>query len=276
METHDILAEWRLWQEAQGLSPRTIAERAAVIRHLLAGSDPLALTPAQIIRFCARPEISANSRGTYHASIRAYCAWLVRTDKRTDDPSAKTPTPRRTKGQPRPVASSSLVALLATVNRRRTRMMILLAALAGLRVHEVAKFHGRDIDLHNGVITVTGKGGKTAMIPAHDEIVAAAASFPRDGYWFTAYGQGEHGGQHVTGTSVSQTLGRVMTRAGVPGTPHHLRHWYGTTLLASGVDLRVVQVMMRHESPATTALYTEVNMVQQIAGIRRLLLPLAA
>jgi integrase/recombinase XerD len=276
MKTDHILAEWRAWQQAQGLSDRTITERAGVVRHLLAGSDPLELTPAAIIMFCGRREISANSRGTYHASIRAYCAWLVRTGRRTDDPTAQTPVPRRTRSQPKPVATSDLGILLATVNRRRTRMMILLGAAAGLRVHEIAKFHGYDIDRTNGIITVTGKGGSTEMIAAHDDILAAAADFPRDDYWFPAYGQGEHGGQHVTGTSVSQTLGRVMTRAGVRGTPHHLRHWYGTGLLASGTDVRVVQLMMRHHQLSSTAIYTEVSMAQQLAAIGRLELPWAA
>jgi integrase/recombinase XerD len=277
-ETQEVLASWRLWQEAQALSERTIKERAAVVTHLLAytGADPLTLTPADIIRFTARRDISATSRGTYHASIRAYCAWLVRTEQRTDDPSKKTPTPKRPKGVPRPVPSSSLASLLGTVNRRRTRMMILLAAMGGLRVHEIAKFHGGDLDRLNGVITVTGKGGKTAMIPAHDAILAEANVFPKNDYWFPAYGQGSHGRPHVTGGSVSSAIADTMARAGIVGKPHQLRHWYGTTLLASGVDLRIVQMMMRHESPATTALYTEVDMGQQAAGMRLLQLPVSA
>lgn len=277
MKTDDVLETWRLWQDAQGLSDRTINERAAVVRHLLTftGAEALSLKPVDIIRFTGRKDISKTSRATYHASIRAYCAWLVQQELRDDDPSLKTPRPKRPKSQPRPIHDAQLEDLLERVNRRRTRMMILLAALAGLRVHEVAKFRGEDLDRVSGVVTVTGKGGKTAMIPAHDRIIAEASAFPVHGPWFPAYAA-QTAAEHITPGAVSKAIQDTMRRAGIHGKAHQLRHWYGTTLLASGTDLRVVQTLMRHESPATTAIYTRVDFTQQRRGIDRLELPVAA
>lgn len=275
--TESILRHWRIWQESQGLSSRTITERATVVRNLLeyTGEPPLGLTPLGIMSYTGRVELSAASKGTYHASIRAYCLWLMRTDQRTDDPTLKTPTPKRPKGRPRPVFDNQLGAMLAAVNRRRTRMMILLAAMAGLRVHEVAKVHGGDVDLVNGVLLVTGKGGKTAMIPLHDAILAEAHEYPPDGHWFPAYAA-QTTAQHITPGAVSAAIKGTMERAGIVGKPHQLRHWYGTTLLAEGVDVRIVKELMRHESLDTTAIYTLVHLDQQRAGIRRLRLPVAA
>lgn len=272
------ISQWRIWQESQALSERTISERAAVITHLMdyAGASALTLTPDDIIAYTARREISAASKGTYHATIRAYCAWLVRTGLREDDPSARTPRPKRPKGQPRPVADSALAALLEQVNRRRTKMMILLAALAGLRVHEIAKIHGHDIDMANGLLTVTGKGNKTACLPLHPDILAEAAKFPPDGYWFPSYAKQGTSLPHIKPSAVSASIMKTMRRAGVPGKAHQLRHWYATTLLGAGVDLRIVQELMRHESPATTAIYTQVDFRQQREGMNRLALPRAA
>lgn len=274
MTLENVLSMWRLWQESEALSERTISERAYVIQHLISytGTRPLELTPTDIVRFTARQDISAASRGTYHASIRAYCAWLVRAELRDDDPSLKTRRPKRPKGQPRPVQNSQLAALLGQVNRRRTRMYILLAALAGLRVHEIAKFRGDDIDLENGIITVNGKGGKTAVIPAHPDIIEAAHQFPKFGPWFPAYTRVGH----IQPAAVSYAIMRTMRRAGINGKAHQLRHWYATTLLHDGVDVRIVQTLMRHESLATTAIYTLVDLDQQRAGIARLSLPTAA
>ena len=52
-----------------------------------------------------------------------------------------------------------------------------------------------------------------------------------------------------------------------------LRHFYGTELVRAGVNLRIVQTLMRHESLATTAIYTDVNQDQQRAGIAALQWP---
>lgn len=272
------LAAWRLWQESQGLSQRTITERAAVIRHLLeySGADPLTLTPDHIVAYTARPELSPASKGTYHASIRAFCRWLVQTERRADDPSSRTPRPKRPKGRPRPVHDNQLEALLAQVNRRRTRLMILLAALAGLRVHEIAKVRGEDFDLANDVLTVVGKGGKLALLPLHERIASEVSTFPRHGWLFPAYGDNRTAAGHIEPQSVSLSIMRTMRRAGVDGKAHQLRHWYATSLLAAGADLRIVQELMRHESPATTAIYTKVDMTQQMAALTRLRLPQAS
>jgi integrase/recombinase XerD len=272
----ELLLLWREWQQAGALSERTINERAVVMSHLFArqGCDGLTMTPGDIIAYCARSGLSATSRGTYHASIRAFTAWMLRTGVRPDNPALTTPTPKRPRGVPRPVPTEDLSLILAQVNRRRTRAMILLAALAGLRVHEIAKFRGEDIDTRTGVITVTGKGGVTAIIPAHSDLIITAHFFPRRGYWFPGYG--DHSDRPIAPSSVGSAITAVMKRAGLTATAHQLRHWYATNLLSAGVDLRIVQELMRHASPATTAIYTLVNPEQQKAAIARLKLPSAA
>lgn len=264
-DASSVLASWGSWQTSANLSPRTIVERERVVRHLLAYAQcgPLEVTADHIMAFTTRDGVSPASRASYHASLRAYHAWLVRTGRRQDDPTLSTPTPKRPKGRPRPVANATLAAMLLRVNRRRTRMMILLAAFCGLRVHEIAKIMGEDVDLEAGALYVRGKGGKDAVIPIHRTVADLAASFPREGYWFPSYTREGP----VRPSAVSAAIHKTMVRVGVQGKPHQLRHLFGTALVRNGVDLRTVQELMRHESLATTQIYVEVSDQQRRRGI---------
>lgn len=256
-----VLDGWRLWQESANLSERTIKERTATIRNLIlfCGRTPLELTPADIISFLTRPGITNTTKATYHATIRVFSDYLVMSGQRDENPALRTPKPRRTKGVPRPVTPEQLTALLNAANRKRTRMMIMLAAFAGLRVHEVAKVRGEDFDLSAGLLYVVGKGAKSAAVPLHAMILAEAGDFPSRDYWFPSYAKESPGSAHISAHAVMRSIKRTMERAGVEATSHQLRHYFGTALVRNGVDLRTVQELMRHESLATTALYTEIS-----------------
>lgn len=271
-----ILHEFRAWQRAANLAERTVKERAAAVRALSehAGVDPLAVEPRHIVRWLARPGLSAVTRSTYHAHVRAFYRWAVEAGHRADDPTTATPVPKRPRSVPRPIQTEQLAAVLAVCSRTRTRAMVMLAALAGLRVHEIAKVAGEDFDLDARTLTVTGKGSKQAVIPLHADLVELARDeWPRRGYWFTSY---EDRRRPVTSRAVGQAISRAMNRAGVVGTAHQLRHWYGTELLERGASLRTVQELLRHESVATTQIYTRVTSGRRRAAIDGLALPTAA
>lgn len=254
-DKNHLLAQWRGWQTAQGLSLRTINERDYFIRHFLTitGADPLHIEPEHIIGYIGRVGIGQSTRATYHKHLRAYSRWLIKTQRRVDDPTLQTPVPKQPKGVPRPVSQGDLSKILLAAKRPKARMMVLLASLQGLRVHEIAKIQGDDVNVEALTLIVTGKGSKTAYLPLHETVAMFAADFPVDEYWFP----GVRGG--LAPNSVSRVIKRAMGNAGVKATPHALRHYFGSTLVQNGVDLRTVQELLRHESLATTQIYTQVT-----------------
>ncbi|MGI8881058.1 MAG: tyrosine-type recombinase/integrase [Jatrophihabitans sp.] len=145
----------------------------------------------------------------------------------------------------------------------RTRTMILLGAYQGLRVHEIAKIRGEDFT--GDSLRVVGKGKVAADLPVHPVIAAEAARYPAVGWWFPSpYCEGEP----VTANSVSGVISAALRRSGVNATAHQLRHHFGTEILrASGGNLRVAQELLRHASPATTAVYTMIDDEQRRAAI---------
>jgi site-specific recombinase XerD len=252
---------------AQRLSSATITERLRVIRMFYQDTEiqPLQAQPLDIARWLAsHDEWSDSTVAVYTTILAAWFKWLVLVDRRLDNPMAKVGRAKTPERLPRPIADDDVPKLLKTRMWSTTRAMILLALLAGLRVHEIAKIRGEDIDLGARLLWVKGKGRKLRSLPLHPLLVEIAADMPERGWWFPMRG---YEAEHVLPRSVSDIVRLTMRRAGVPGSAHSLRHWYATSLLDDGADLRVVQELLRHKSLATTQIYTKVSNHRQREAI---------
>jgi integrase/recombinase XerD len=270
----DVVEDWVLWMRARGLSKRTVLERARMIQRVAEASNvsPDVLSSRQLLTYLARSGVGQSTRANYHVALSAWCRWLVEQGVRSDNPMATVPRPKIPRRRPRPIETAHLEQLLASRMHRRTRTMIILAAFAGLRVHEVAKIRGEDIDQMGKRLYVIGKGGVDEWLPLHPLIAREARGYPRKGYWFTTY-TGNADSRTVgpvLAASVSSIVSIAMSRAGIPGTAHSLRHWYGTELVRSGADLRTTQTLLRHASLQTTAIYVAVGEDRRAEAIGRL------
>ncbi|MCI9889074.1 tyrosine-type recombinase/integrase [Micrococcales bacterium 31B] len=246
------IAAFVISMQARGLSERTIYEREIFLRRFLRDHT---MTPEDIECFLAS-DMSQSTRATYWSHLKAFSAWLVRIQVFQADPCAGIIPPRRRRSMPRPIPAGSLAAVLAACTSVEQRDMVLLGSLAGLRIHEIAKVHVDDVDLASGVLYVEGKGGKRAMVPLHEKLLRVAERRARvGGYWFPS--PCTHG--PLKKQWVGTLIRRALRAAGLRETPHALRHWYGTSLLESGADLRTVQELMRHDSIASTQIYTAVS-----------------
>lgn len=257
-----LLAEWLDQLRTEHKSPRTISVYVSTVARFAKESGVSAASACRgdvIAWFNDHDEWARNTSAQNFSSLSLWFKWLLREGHRTDNPMAKITKVTQLRGEPRPVTNGELVHLLALPRmHQRTRVMILLAALAGLRAGEISRVKGSDVDLSRGVLWVRGKGrgGRPdKTVPLHPLLVTAAQDMPRQEWWFPSAEDPE---RPMRSESVTAGIGAAMTRAGVSGTPHALRHWYGSTLLANGADLRTVQECMRHASITATQIYTRV------------------
>jgi integrase/recombinase XerD len=268
--TAELLDRWVMAMRAAGNAERTHRERRRIIEAVArrTGQEPAQFTADALAGFLAASP-SPGTRSTYWGALRAWFVWLVEIEElRTDNPMRRLRRPREPRRRPRPVTDDQLRRLLASGIRSRTRTWILLASRQGLRVHEIAKMRGEDVDLEAGTLRVVGKGGVDALLPLHPLIAAEAARYPATGWWFPSYEGYGRAGEHVVSPTGSITISRAMRRAGVPCTAHQLRHSFGTNVLrTAGGNLRVAQELLRHASVATTALYTQVDDAERRAAI---------
>jgi site-specific recombinase XerD len=264
-----ILEQWEIYMRGAGRSERTISETLGLLERLerFSGRRVENVTALDISRFLGRRRLKQNSRAAYYGYIHSFYRWWG--EHGGANTAARLPRPKAPKGVPRPITDEQLSHLLAIRMHNRTRVMILLAAFAGLRVHEIAKIRGEDVDPTARTLRVTGKGNVTATLPLHPLLVEAAKGMPMRGWWFP--GNSRRAGLPIRSRGVVDIVGDAMLRAGIPdGTAHRLRHWYGTKLVGEGADLRTVQTLLRHANLSTTAIYTQVFDPKRVEAIDRL------
>lgn len=251
--------------EAGGLAPEsTVDDRRKILRRL--DRDlPCGLEAANAAELEAwfvagrtrlgRPW-SRKTKATYHEHIAAFYRWACQAPRgqkpKLDwNPFEDIPRPRTPRGVPRPALDGQVADVLARAERP-WRTAVLLAAYAGMRVGEIAAATREQLAMD--LLIITGKGGRTRVVPRHPAIAEEVARL-EPGRLFRRPRGGDADGDWLSGR-VSDHL----TELGYPLlTAHMFRHWFATTTLAACGNLRVVQELLGHSDPATTAVYTQVT-----------------
>jgi len=267
--SNDILHTFATYQRGKGLADTTVRNRDSILRTLESKSDRplLGLDIHNLRAYLGRPGVAAGTRRTERGAMVALYTFLHEERLRDDNPTVRLAPVTAPKGEPRPFSPEQIDAMLDSGAYRKTRAMILLGYYQGFRVSSIARVHGDDIDMLGGTIRTIGKGSKERTLPLHPMIAELARDMPAQGWWFPA--RAGHAG-HISGASVTNLITLAKKRAGIldPNlTPHSLRHSFGTDLVESGVDIRVVQELMMHESLATTQIYTGVSAHRKREGI---------
>lgn len=222
---------------------------------------------------------SPRSNARLLSALRAFYGWRLRQGLRGDDPTALLEPPKLPRLLPRALSEDEVERLLAapdtgTAPGLRDRAMLELMYACGLRVSELVGLPAGAVNLRQGVLRVTGKGGKDRLVPLGEEAqdwlqrylaqarpvlaggraVAVAAAAGGDAPLFLDARR-----QPPTRQAFWAAVKRYAAAAGIdPGrvSPHGLRHSFATHLLNRGADLRSLQMLLGHSSLSTTQIYT--------------------
>lgn len=135
-------------------------------------------------------------------------------------------------------------------------LAVLVALYVGFRREEISQV--RFIDFTNdGWLRVMGKGAKPAEIPVERPELLAAIERRRTVVHGAYVFPGRYPGTHANPATIYNRIRRFAERCGVRDVaPHRLRHTYGATVNDATEDLRAAQMLLRHERPETTVVYT--------------------
>jgi site-specific recombinase XerD len=138
----------------------------------------------------------------------------------------------------------------------------------GLRISEGVGLQVEQIDSRRMFLRIRGKGNKDRYVPLAQRTLEMLRSFwkvHRSPRWlFPASEQpfaraGED--RPVALGSIQVAFSRAVQCSGLTkaASVHTLRHSYATHLLEAGVSLRLIQEILGHNSPSTTAIYTHIT-----------------
>lgn len=270
-ESQSILEEWTYSMQAQDLSPKTIRERLICMMTVAREVGPfVTLTKRELVRWMAGKQWANSTRAQRRADYHTFFTWLQDEGLRLDNPGAKLPRVATRSVDPNPFTVDEINRLLNGGMYRRTRAMVALHYYLGLRVSEIARVHGRDIDRQAWTLTTIGKGRKLVRLPIPDQLRDLVLEMPEDGYWFPNHADNllhKAGEGHVMGNSVSGVLSAAIKRAGLNHRPHQLRAATATEMHRAGVSAFTIQNGMRHSMMQTTTKYLLVEPEQLRAGL---------
>lgn len=202
--------------------------------------------------------LANTTRANRLSIVRNYAAWLMTRDVRDDDPSRRCERPPTGRGVPRDLDPTRVKAIIRRLTGR-DRDAVETLFYTAVRRSELAAIHAGDdiLSRPDGTwLRVHGKGAKEREVPLPPALADRLAG--RTGWLLASRRDPE---TPLTPDRVGQIVTGALRDGGLAGaTPHQLRHTAATGMLArTGGDLRLVQVWLGHESPATTAVYTRTS-----------------
>ena len=210
--------------------------------------------------------------------LRGFYRWLVSEQFSLTDPVPRRSVMKKENKLPRFLSNEEVSRLIASprlggsdellVNRDVALLELIYAA--GLRVSEVNSINIGDIDLERKTLRIIGKGDKERI-----SLIGKSAAMALGNYINNDRTKVKNVNQinamflSIRGTRLSvrsiQAVVKKHSRLAGLGNevhPHTLRHSFATHLINGGADLRVVQDLLGHSSPATTQIYTHVTGVE--------------
>lgn len=220
----------------------------------------------------AKAGIGARTNARELTALRRFYAEQVRVDAGFEDPTLLLDAPKLPRTLPKALAEREIDGLLnapdtGTPLGLRDRAMLELMYACGLRVTELVSLPLAGLNLRQGVLRVTGKGGKERLVPIGETCMDWLGRYLREARPSLAKG-------HETPALFLSNRAAGMTRqmawtivkkhalaAGIAAkriSPHVLRHSFATHLLNHGADLRALQMLLGHSNLSTTQIYTMV------------------
>jgi len=265
-------------QQERGLSPRTIKAYRRDLDQLLKELSKREITAVtavnehdvrSLVARLHRQGHGARSLQRMLAAIRSFYRWMIKEGMARSNPAVSVRAPRQDRRLPATLDADAVTRLLDftadTTLAKRDKAMMELFYSSGLRLSELAGLTWSQLDAGSGMLTVTGKGNKTRMVPFGQIAAEALAEWRKVRLELTHFEEPaifvSRNGKPLSPRSIQARIRYWAQKQGLPQNvyPHLLRHSFASHMLESSGDLRAVQELLGHSDISTTQVYTHLD-----------------
>jgi integrase/recombinase XerC len=262
----------------RGLSARTLSAYRRDLDLLLTFLEseeidrPGQVTQHHIRAFIAqrhRQGLGGKSLQRLLSAVRSLFRWMLREGLAEHNPATPVRAPKSPRHLPATLDADSIGQLLEipcdTPLAIRDKAIMELFYSSGLRLSELAGLRWEQLDLASGMVTVTGKGNRTRMVPVGRMATAALLEWRKNRGAFASFEQPfvfvSQRGNPIATRTIQARIRYWAKRQGIPQNiyPHLLRHSFASHMLESSGDLRAVQELLGHADISTTQIYTHLD-----------------
>ena len=216
---------------------------------------------------------SSRTQARMRSSLRTFFIFLKEEELIDISPIEGIATPQLERKLPIYLSIPEMNSLLAAIDRSRSQgerdnAIVETLYACGLRVSELIGLRMRDIYRKDEVLRIIGKGNKERVVPIYEKALKALDIYinevrvhinPKKGFE-------DHVFLNQRGSSLSRVyifkmISSLASLAGIKKKigPHTIRHTFATHLIQNNADIRVIQVLLGHESITTTEIYTHLE-----------------
>jgi integrase/recombinase XerC len=203
------------------------------------------------------------------SAVRSFFRWMMREGFARHNPATPVKAPKSPRHLPATLDADTIAQLLDipcdTPLAIRDKAIMELFYSSGLRLSELAALHWEQIDLVSGMVTVTGKGNRSRMVPVGRIATEALLEWQKKRGQFAPFEEPHvfvsRRGNPIALRTIQERIRYWARRQGMPQNiyPHLLRHSFASHMLESSGNLRAVQELLGHADISTTQIYTHLD-----------------
>ena len=203
------------------------------------------------------------------SAIRSFYKWMLREGIAKHNPATPVRAPKSPRHLPATLDADTIGQLLDipcdTPLAIRDKAIMELFYSSGLRLTELTTLNWDQVDLASGMVTVTGKGNRSRMVPVGRVAAEALLEWRKARAGFASFEEPRvfvsKQGNPIATRTIQARIRHWAQHQGMPQNiyPHLLRHSFASHMLESSGDLRAVQELLGHADISTTQIYTHLD-----------------